>query len=169
MSPEERVARHRRLAANYLSALADGPKLGRIEFPPEWVIRPGTIQWLPSAMGAEGHDLGTLLAEKGITHGERGTAEFRKFWTKMPDFGLVAHGEPIIDETGFAVWIRLEGTTADGVKHGMWEFDIVRMDTEGTITRFEALFDMGELRGLLAVVTETTGDESMDKIRAKLA
>jgi hypothetical protein len=169
MTPQERVAGHRRLAAGYLRALADAPKLGRIEFPPEWVIRPGTVQWLPSAMGAEGHDLGSTLAEKGITHGERGTAEFQKFWTRMPDFGLVAHGEPIVDETGFAVWIRLEGTTADGTKHGAWEFDIVRTDGEGTITRYEAMLDMGELRSLLALVAETSGEESLDEIRAKLA
>lgn len=169
MTSEARSVRNRQLCDGYVRALAIAPEIGRVEFPADWVVGPDTIQWLPAAMGTGEHQLGVHLAEQGVTHSERGTAEFQKFWKLMPDFGLVAHGEPIVGDSGFAVWIRLEGTTADGTKVGLWEFDLVHTDQDGVITRYEAMFDMGELQSLLAVaIGETTGQESMEEIRAKL-
>jgi hypothetical protein len=165
MNPEQRIALHRSLVEGYLHALSAGAELGRIEFPPEWVVHPDAIQWLPSVNGGEEHQLGKYLAANNLTHSERGTAEFQKFWKHLPDFGVVAHGTPIVDEGGFAVWISMQGTSADGTKYGMTEFDTVRTDAEGAIVRYEAMFDMAELAPLLQLVAGLSSDVSWDEFR----
>jgi hypothetical protein len=165
MNAEERIERHRRMVEGYLHALTVGPELDRIEFPPEWVVHPDAIQWLPSVNGGEEHQLGKYLTDNNLTHSDRGTAEFQKFWKHLPDFGVVAHGAPIVDGGGFAVWIRMEGTALDGTKYGMTEFDTVRTDADGAIVRYEAMFDMSELTPLLQLVAGLSSDMSWDEWR----
>jgi hypothetical protein len=153
------------MAEGYLHALTVGHELGRIEFPPEWVVRPDAVQWLPSINGREEHQLGEYLVTNGLTHSERATAELQKFWTCMPDLRLVAHGEPMIDVAGFAVWIRLEGTAPDGSVLGIWEFDIVRADEDGAIFRYEAMFDPAEFAALIQLVAGLPANTSWEEYR----
>lgn len=153
------------MVEGYLHALTVGPELDRLEFPPEWVVHPDAIQWLPSVNGGEEHQLGKYLRDNNLTHSERGTAEFRKIWKHVPDWGTVAHGTPIVDGGGFAVWHRLEGAAPDGTKYGLTEFDIVRTDADDAIVRYEAMFDMTEFTPLLALVAGLSADMSWDDWR----
>jgi hypothetical protein len=168
MTPVQRIALHRRLAEGYVHALATGPEIGRIEFPSEWVVASDAIQWLPAVNGGEEHELGKYLQENGLTHSERGTAEFSKIWKHLPDFRLVAHGTPIVGDGGFSVWIRLEGTSMDGTKVGLTEFDTVRTDPSGAITRYESMFNMTEFTPLLQLVAGLSADMSWDDWRAAM-
>lgn len=153
------------MVEGYLHALTAGPELSRIQFPPEWVVHPDAIQWLPSVNGGEEHALGKYLTDNNLTHSERATAEFEKFWKHLPDFGVIAHGTAIVDDGGFAVWIRLQGTAPAGTTYGLTEFDIVRTDADCAILRYEALFDMVELAPLLQLVAGLSSDMSWDQYR----
>ena len=166
MTPDERLALHRRLGAGMLDAFTKCAERQRVEYPDEHAVSEDAILWIPAIHGSVEYEWGKDLAVSGLTPSERTTQEFGAYWKHMPDFRAVAHGETVVSEKGFAHWIRFGGTTADGRTLEVHEADYVYTNAEGELSRYEAFLDWKEVGPVLALVTGLGADMTWEQYRA---
>jgi hypothetical protein len=169
MTPDERLALHRRLGAGMIEAFTSCADRQRVDYPAEYSVSQDAVMWLPAVSGGVEYAWGKDLATSGLTPSERTTQHFQAYWQHLPDFRAIDHGPTMVSDLGFAHWIRFGGTTTDGRRLTFFEADHVYTNETGEVSRYEAFLDWKEFGPVLALVTGLSPDMTWEDYRTAVS
>lgn len=140
---------HQRLAQGFIDAYALAPERGRVVYPEEWVHAPDCKVLLNNfglTMFSGGFlevEIGALIAAAALSISDCANAEVGMWHEVLPDFRGVS-AQTWLNDEGFLVRARYEGTAADGTVYGVDELDFVWTNEAGEIVRWENWLDNDE-------------------------
>jgi hypothetical protein len=155
MSPQEKIALHRRLGAGYHDAYSRYLERGRVELPEEWRISQDCVYRSPYFGGDEEANMGKWVNAPGQSMNAGATREMDLYAEKFPDWG-VAEFMCWASEEGFFTRTRYAGHNRAGVKRSVWVIDFFTTNDGGQINRWDGFVD-GEWDEVMEEVVGVSG------------
>ena len=137
MTPEDRIAQHRRMAEGYGNAylrqgVQDGEKYADETDSSAWKFAPDAIYTSPYFTGEQV----ILMSEVAEDTARTSTLEAKAYSLTFPDWKPTSFKHwPA--ENGFVMKTRWQGTTVDGVSMGFYSYSFIETNDDAEITRWE--------------------------------